>query len=239
MAPKSKKISKQKNDMLQQLRLPREKLKLIHKKLKTGITEEELWSHFHKVNIENGGEWLETRLLTSGHRTNPWLQECSNKIIEKGDKYFTKLDIDKETVNYRPNYDDRLEEPTVLPSGFPNMLCNGAVGIATTMATAIPPHNLREIVDGLTALIDDPELDVDGLMAYIKAPDFPTGGIIYGLSGVLDAYRTGRGHIYIRAKASVEEDTGGRETIIITEIPYMVNKTTLLEKMADLVFDLE
>ena len=145
------------------------------------------------------------------------------------------VDIDKETVNFRPNYDDRLEEPSVLPSRFPNMLCNGAVGIATTMATAIPPHNLREVVDGLVALVDDPELDVDGLMAYIKAPDFPTGGIIYGLSGVLDAYRTGRGHMRIRAKASVEEDKGGRETIIITEIPYMVNKTTLLEKMADLV----
>jgi len=147
------------------------------------------------------------------------------------------VDIDKETVDYRPNYDDRLEEPSVLPSRFPSMLCNGAVGIATTMATAIPPHNLREVVDGLIALIDDPDLDVDSLMAYIKAPDFPTGGIIYGLSGVLDAYRTGRGHMYIRAKASVEEDKGGRETIIITEIPYLVNKTTLLEKMADLVRD--
>lgn len=144
-------------------------------------------------------------------------------------------DIDKETVDYRPNYDERLQEPVFLPSAFPNMVCNGAVGIATTMATAIPPHNLREVVDALVALIDNPELDVDGLMAYIKAPDFPTGGIIYGLSGVLDAYRTGRGHLRIRAKAAVEEDKGGRETIIITEIPYMVNKTTMLEKMADMV----
>ena len=144
-------------------------------------------------------------------------------------------DIDKETVDYRPNYDERLQEPVFLPSAFPNMVCNGAVGIATTMATAIPPHNLREVVDALVALIDKPELDVDGLMAYIKAPDFPTGGIIYGLSGVLDAYRTGRGHLRIRAKAAVEEDKGGRETIIITEIPYMVNKTTMLEKMADMV----
>lgn len=144
-------------------------------------------------------------------------------------------DIDKETVDYRPNYDERLQEPVFLPSAFPNMVCNGAVGIATTMATAIPPHNLREVVDALMALIDNPELDVDGVMAYIKAPDFPTGGIIYGLSGVLDAYRTGRGHLRIRAKAAVEEDKGGRETIIITEIPYMVNKTTMLEKMADMV----
>ncbi len=144
-------------------------------------------------------------------------------------------DIEKETVGYRPNYDERLEEPTVLPSAFPNMICNGAVGIATTMATAIPPHNLREVVDGLVALIDNPDLDTDALMDYVKAPDFPTGGIIYGLSGVLDAYRTGRGHLRIRAKAAVEEDKGGRETIIITEIPYMVNKKTLLEKMADMV----
>ena len=144
-------------------------------------------------------------------------------------------DLEKETVDYRPNYDERLEEPSVLPSAFPNMMCNGAVGIATTMATAIPPHNLREVCDGIFALIDNPDMDVDGLMEYVKAPDFPTGGIIYGLSGVLDAYRTGRGHMRIRAKADVEEDKNGKETIIITEIPYMVNKTTLLEKMADLV----
>ncbi|MYD60443.1 MAG: DNA gyrase subunit A [Gemmatimonadetes bacterium] len=144
-------------------------------------------------------------------------------------------DLEKETVDYRPNYDERLEEPKVLPSAFPNMVCNGAVGIATTMATAIPPHNLQEVADGLVALIDNPELDIVELMEYIKAPDFPTGGIIYGIGGVLDAYQTGRGHLRIRAKADIEEDKTGRETIIITEIPYMVNKTTLLEKMADLV----
>ncbi|MYC16347.1 MAG: DNA gyrase subunit A [Gemmatimonadetes bacterium] len=144
-------------------------------------------------------------------------------------------DLEKETVDYRPNYDERLEEPKVLPSAFPNMVCNGAVGIATTMATAIPPHNLQEVADGLVALIDNPELNIAELMEYIKAPDFPTGGIIYGIGGVLDAYQTGRGHLRIRAKADIEEDKTGRETIIITEIPYMVNKTTLLEKMADLV----
>ena len=144
-------------------------------------------------------------------------------------------DLEKETVDYRPNYDERLEEPKVLPSAFPNMVCNGAVGIATTMATAIPPHNLQEVVDGLVALIDNPELDIAELMEYIKAPDFPTGGTIYGIGGVLDAYQTGRGHLKIRAKADIEEDKTERETIIITEIPYMVNKTTLLEKMADLV----
>ena len=144
-------------------------------------------------------------------------------------------DLDKDTVDFHPNYDERLEEPAVLPSRFPNMLCNGAVGIAVTMATAIPPHNLREVVAGLVALIDNPDLDVMDLMEYIKCPDFPTGGVIYGMSGVLDAYRTGRGLIRVRATATVETMKNGRENIVITEIPYMVAKATLLEKMADLV----
>lgn len=144
-------------------------------------------------------------------------------------------DLDKDTVDFNPNYDERLEEPAVLPSRFPNMLCNGAVGIAVTMATAIPPHNLREVVAGLVALIDNPELEVLDLMEYIKGPDFPTGGVIYGMSGVLDAYRTGRGLIRVRATATVETLKNGRENIVITEIPYMVAKAALLEKMADLV----
>ena len=152
-----------------------------------------------------------------------------------GPGYELLTDIDKETVDFRPNYDERLEEPAVLPAQFPNLLCNGTVGIAVSMATAIPPHNLGEVVGGLVALIDDPELDVDSLMDYVKAPDFPTGGIIYGLSGVLDAYRTGRGHIRMRGRAFFEAQKNGRENIIITEIPYMVVKTNLLEKMADLV----
>ncbi|MDE2888705.1 MAG: DNA gyrase subunit A [Gemmatimonadota bacterium] len=144
-------------------------------------------------------------------------------------------DLDKDTVDFNPNYDERLEEPAVLPSRFPNMLCNGAVGIAVTMATAIPPHNLREVVAGLVALIDNPDLDILDLMEYIKGPDFPTGGVIYGMSGVLDAYRTGRGLIRVRATAAVETLNDGRENIVITEIPYMVAKAALLEKMADLV----
>lgn len=144
-------------------------------------------------------------------------------------------DLDKDTVDFNPNYDERLEEPAVLPSRFPNMLCNGAVGIAVTMATAIPPHNLREVVAGLVALIDNPSLEVTDLMEYIKGPDFPTGGVIYGMSGVLDAYRTGRGLIRVRATANVETLKNGRENIVITEIPYMVAKAALLEKMADLV----
>ena len=146
-------------------------------------------------------------------------------------------DLDKETVDFMPNYDDRLEEPRVLPSKFPNLICNGSSGIGVAMATQIPPHNLNEVVDGLVALIDDPDLDVDGLMKHIKAPDFPTGGTIFGISGVLDAYRTGKGLITIRARANVETLANGRENIVITEIPFMVVKANLLEKMADLVRD--
>lgn len=146
-------------------------------------------------------------------------------------------DIDKETVNFKPNYDERIEEPSVLPARFPNLLCNGAVGIAVSMATAIPPHNLGEVVEALVALIDDPDLGIDGLMEYVKSPDFPTGGIIYGISGVKEAYKTGRGHIHIRARAHLEPLKNGREDIVVTEIPYMVAKSNLLEKMADLVRD--
>ena len=146
-------------------------------------------------------------------------------------------DLDKETVDFRPNYDERLEEPSVLPSRFPNLLCNGAVGIAVSMATAIPPHNVGEVVSALKALIDEPEITIDVLMEHIKAPDFPTGGIIHGMAGVRAAYHLGKGHIRVRAQAAIEEARGGREVIVITEIPYMVAKATLLEKMADLVRD--
>lgn len=146
-------------------------------------------------------------------------------------------DLDKETVDFRPNYDERLEEPSVLPSRFPNLLCNGAVGIAVSMATAIPPHNVREVVSALKTLIDEPEVTIDELMEHIKAPDFPTGGIIHGMSGVRAAYHLGKGHIRVRAQATIEEGKGDREIIVITEIPYMVAKATLLEKMADLVRD--
>jgi DNA gyrase subunit A len=146
-------------------------------------------------------------------------------------------DLDKETVDFKPNYDERLTEPTVLPSRFPNLLCNGAVGIAVAMATAIPPHNLGEVVGALKAVIDDPDVTIDELMEHIKAPDFPTGGIIHGMSGVRAAYHLGKGHIRVRAKATIEEGKGDREIIVITEIPYMVAKSTMLEKMADLVRD--
>jgi len=144
-------------------------------------------------------------------------------------------DIDKETVDFQPNYDEKELEPTVMPTRFPNLLVNGAAGIAVGMATNIPPHNMSEVVDGLLALLDDPEIDVDGLMQYIPGPDFPTGGIINGVAGIQLAYRTGRGRVRIRARAEVEVADNGREAIVVTEIPYQVNKAKLIEKIAELV----
>ena len=144
-------------------------------------------------------------------------------------------DIDKETVDFMPNYDDRLEEPVVLPSRFPNLLVNGSTGIAVGMATNIPPHNLGEVVDGVCCLIDNPDATLDDLMEHVKGPDFPTGGIIMGRSGIRAAYGTGRGKVIVRAKATIEELKNGRQRIVVTELPYMVNKARLIEHIADLV----
>jgi len=144
-------------------------------------------------------------------------------------------DINKETVDYQYNFDDTLLEPTVLPSMLPNLLLNGASGIAVGMATNMPPHNLREVVDGTIAYIENPDIETKELMEHITAPDFPTGGIIYGYEGVKEAYHTGRGKITMRARANVEELRNSREQIVVTEIPYQVNKATLIEKIADLV----
>ncbi len=144
-------------------------------------------------------------------------------------------DIDKDTIDFAPNYDDRLKEPVVLPSRFPNLLVNGSNGIAVGMATNIPPHNLGEVIDGVCALIDNPDISLEGLMEYIKGPDFPTGGIIMGRSGIRAAYATGRGKIVTRGRAEIEEFKNGRERIVVTEIPYMVNKARLIESIADLV----
>ncbi|HEX7801312.1 MAG TPA: DNA gyrase subunit A [Pseudoxanthomonas sp.] len=145
-------------------------------------------------------------------------------------------DIDKETVDFQLNYDEKEYEPTVMPTRFPNLLVNGSAGIAVGMATNIPPHNLTEVIDGLIALINDPEIDVDGLMQYIPGPDFPTAGIINGTSGIVAGYRTGRGRVRMRARATIEvNDDTGRESIIVTEIPYQVNKARLIEKIAELV----
>ena len=144
-------------------------------------------------------------------------------------------DIDKETVDFMSNYDDRLQEPVVLPSRFPNLLVNGSTGIAVGMATNIPPHNLGEVIDGACCLLDNPNAGLDQLMEHIKGPDFPTGGIIMGRSGIRAAYATGRGKIILRAKTHIEQHKNGRERIIVTEIPYMVNKARLIERIADLV----
>ena len=145
-------------------------------------------------------------------------------------------DIDKETVDHQLNFDDTIKEPTVLPTKIPSLLVNGASGIAVGMATNMPPHNLTEVIDGTIAYIDDNEIDVDGLMQYVKAPDFPTGGVIYGYDGVKDAFHTGRGRVVMRGKAHFEE-VNGRECIIVSEIPYQVNKANMIKKTADLIND--
>jgi len=149
-------------------------------------------------------------------------------------------DIDQETVDFAANYDGTKQEPLVLPSRFPNLLVNGGAGIAVGMATNIPPHNLREVVAGVIAYIDDPTIDVDGLMKYIKGPDFPTSGTILGRDGIRDAYRHGRGRVRIQAKAHIEPIGQGKEAIIVTELPFQVRRGGdggLIEKIAGLVHD--
>lgn len=147
------------------------------------------------------------------------------------------VDIEKETVDFIPNYDEKTEEPTVLPSRIPNLLINGSAGIAVGMATNIPPHNLAEVIDGVIMLIDNPEADVQEIMTVIKGPDFPTGGKIMGREGILSAYRTGRGTIKVRAQTVIEKTNNGKNCIIVNEIPYQINKARLIEKIAELVKD--
>ncbi|HZW83147.1 MAG TPA: DNA topoisomerase (ATP-hydrolyzing), partial [Candidatus Deferrimicrobium sp.] len=147
-------------------------------------------------------------------------------------------DLDKETVDFKPNYDEKQEEPVVLPSKFPNLLVNGSSGIAVGMATNIPPHNLREVIDGVIMLIDNPNIEIKDLMGVIKGPDFPTGGTIMGMDGIRSAYRTGRGSVKTRANATIEPmEKLGKSRIIVTEIPYQVNKSKLIEKIAELARD--
>lgn len=144
-------------------------------------------------------------------------------------------DINKDTVDFQLNFDDSLEEPSVLPTKLPNLLVNGASGIAVGMATNMLPHNLREVCNGIIAYVDQPDITVEGLMEYVKAPDFPTGGIIYGVSGIREAFETGRGRVVVRGKADIETDNSGREVIIVSEIPFQVNKAMLIQKIAELV----
>ena len=144
-------------------------------------------------------------------------------------------DLDKDTVDFSPNFDDSLEEPTVLPTRIPNLLVNGAAGIAVGMATNMAPHNLTEVINGTIAYIDNKDIDIEGLMEHVKAPDFPTGGTIYGYEGVKDAFHNGKGRIVMRGKATIEEIRENREAIIVTEIPYQVNKADMIQKTAGLV----
>ena len=146
-------------------------------------------------------------------------------------------DIDKDTVDFVDNYDGEEKEPVILPARIPNLLINGSTGIAVGMATNIPPHNLGEVCDGIFALIDNPDVTIDELMQYIKGPDFPTGGLILGRQGLRDAYNTGLGSIVIRSKAVINELANGKSEIVVTEIPYQVNKTRLIERIAELVKD--
>jgi len=159
--------------------------------------------------------------------TEARLKKISEEMVE---------DLDKDTVDFQLNYDDSLNEPTVLPTKIPNLLVNGASGIAVGMATNMPPHNLSEVIEGTIAYIDNNNIDIDELINYIKAPDFPTGGVIYGYEGVRDAFNTGRGRVVMRGKA-VFEEVNGRECIIVTEIPYQVNKADMIQKTAQLVND--
>ena len=157
------------------------------------------------------------------------LQKVAHSLIE---------DIDKDTVDFRPNYDESVSEPVVLPAGYPNLLVNGAGGIAVGMATNIPPHNLGEVIDACCAYIDNPEISIDEIIeSHIQAPDFPTGGLILGRQGVISAFRTGRGSVVMRGRTSVEEIRKDRFAIIVHEIPYQVNKSRMLEVMADAVRD--
>lgn len=158
--------------------------------------------------------------------TEARLQKISDEIL---------ADLGKDTVDFSLNFDDTLKEPTVLPTKVPNLLVNGASGIAVGMATNMMPHNLTEVIDGVVATIDNPEIDLDGLMEFIKAPDFPTGGIIYGMTGVKEAFATGRGRVVLRAQAEIQTDNNGREKIVVNEIPYQVNKANLIVKIAELV----
>lgn len=165
---------------------------------------------------------------------SPAAMRYTEAKLEKISDYILN-DIKKDTVDFRLNFDDSLEEPEVLPTRVPNLLINGASGIAVGMATNMLPHNLSEVVEGTKAMIDNPEITIDELMEYVKAPDFPTGGTIYGMNGVKDAFRTGRGRVVVRGKAEIETKPSGKEQIIITEIPYQVNKASLVEKIAALV----
>lgn len=199
-------------------------------------------SSVYDTMVRMAQEWSLRYLLVDGQGNFGSVDGDSPAAMRYTEARLTKFsdellaDIEKETVNFQYNFDDTLMEPTVLPSKVPNLLLNGASGIAVGMATNMLPHNLTEVVEGVIAFIENPEITIDELMKYIKAPDFPTGGTIYGLNGVREAFATGRGRVIVRGKAEVEV-IDGRDTIIINEIPYQVNKANLIQKIAELVND--
>ena len=182
-------------------------------------------------------------LLVDGHGNFGSVDGDSPAAMRYTEAKMSKLslellrDIDKETVDFGPNFDESLKEPTVLPARFPNLLVNGSNGIAVGMATSIPPHNLGEVIDATVHLIDNPDCFVEELMDYIKGPDFPTGAIIMGKDSITEAYKTGRGKVKVRSKAEIEELPKGKQQIVVTEIPYQVNKAKLVERIAELVKD--
>ena len=200
-------------------------------------------SSVYEAMVRMAQDWSMRYMLVDGQGNYGSVDGDSAAAMRYTEARFKKIaeevlaDLDKNTVDFKPNFDDSLEEPTVLPAKAPLLLLNGASGIAVGMATNMPPHNLTEAVDAICAYIDNRDITTDELLQYIKGPDFPTGGIILGYQGIKDAFETGRGRIVVRAKTDIEVNDNGRETIIITEIPYMVNKRELIEKIAELVED--
>ncbi len=197
----------------------------------------------YEAMVRMAQEWSLRYMLVDGQGNYGSIDGDSAAAMRYTEARFRKIaeevlaDLDKDTVDFKPNFDDSLMEPTVMPAKAPLLLLNGASGIAVGMATNMPPHNLSECVDGICAYIDNREITTDELLEHIKGPDFPTGGIIMGYQGIKDAFETGRGRIVVRAKTDIEVSDNGRETIVVTEIPYMVNKKELIEKIAELVED--
>ncbi len=200
-------------------------------------------SSVYEAMVRMAQEWSLRYMLVNGQGNFGSIDGDSPAAMRYTEARLQKIaeealsDLDKDTVDFQLNFDDTLKEPTVLPTRVPLLLVNGASGIAVGMATNMPPHNLSEVVDGLIAMIENPDISIEELLEFIKAPDFPTGGIIYGYQGVKDAFETGRGRIVVRSKTEIELTSSGREMIIVTEIPYMVNKAELIRKTAELIND--
>ena len=198
-------------------------------------------SSVYEAMVRMAQEWSMRYMLVDGQGNFGSIDGDSAAAMRYTEARFRKIaeevmaDLDKNTVDFKPNFDESLQEPTVMPAKAPLLLLNGASGIAVGMATNMPPHNLREVVDAICAYIDDNEISTEDLCKYIKGPDFPTGGIIQGIQGIKDAFETGKGRIVVRSKTEIEVSESGRETIVVTEIPYMVNKRELIEKIAELV----